>query len=204
MIFRMPLLGLFAAGAPSALPALAQDAPYGNRSLRDAPLLPPAHMATRGPLPVVFQDNARVVQVTSRIEQVSMLQEECYTNVERLVPSPQCGQGQNIGGAIIGGIAGSLLDNQIGGGNGRAAATAIGAVGGALVSQNVASTMKGAQVPPWPVDRQVRRCSMANRAVERNACDDVNFIYNSRTYETVQAEDLGPSLRVNVTVNPSY
>jgi outer membrane lipoprotein SlyB len=42
-------------------------------------------------------------------------------------------------GAIIGGIAGAVVGNQIGGGSGRALATAAGAVGGAVVGNNVGS-----------------------------------------------------------------
>jgi uncharacterized protein YcfJ len=203
----MPLPALFAALTLSALPALAQDYRYDNRYPQDYRSPPPAYLAPPappGPPPAVFQDNARVVRVTPRIEQVSAPQEECHMDVERVAPPPQGAQGQNLGGAIIGGIAGGLLGNQVGGGNGRAAATAIGAVGGALVGQNVAGAMNGSQMPPGPVERQVRRCSVVNRVVERNAGYDVSYIYNGHTYSTVMASDPGTSLRVNVSVSPAY
>ncbi len=66
-----------------------------------------------------------------------------YRTVER--PRQECwneqvavqGGGNNIGSALIGGVAGGLLGNTIGGGNGRNAATAVGAVTGALVGDRV-------------------------------------------------------------------
>ena len=41
-------------------------------------------------------------------------------------------------GSVIGGIAGALLGNQVGGGNGRVAMTALGAVTGALTGDRLA------------------------------------------------------------------
>ena len=124
--------------------------------------------------------------------------------VERVAPVQANTQGRSLGGAIIGGIAGGILGNQVGGGNGRTAATAIGAVGGALVGDNVASNMNGNQVPPGPIERQVRRCNVVNRVVERNAGYDVSYSYNGRNYTTVMPNDPGTSLRVNVSVTPVY
>ncbi len=51
-------------------------------------------------------------------------------------------QGQNRGqtsgaGAILGAVVGGVLGNQVGGGSGRVAATAVGAVGGALLGNTV-------------------------------------------------------------------
>lgn len=41
------------------------------------------------------------------------------------------------GGAVAGGVIGGVLGNQIGHGGGRAAATALGVVGGALLGNNI-------------------------------------------------------------------
>ena len=49
----------------------------------------------------------------------------------------------NVLGAVIGGVAGGLLGNQIGSGGGRAAATILGAVGGAAVGQHLARNANG-------------------------------------------------------------
>ncbi|MBC7514782.1 MAG: glycine zipper 2TM domain-containing protein, partial [Herminiimonas sp.] len=57
---------------------------------------------------------------------VAQPRQECWD--EQVV-----GQGGNPGAALIGGIAGGLLGNTVGGGNGRTAATAVGVVTGAIV-----------------------------------------------------------------------
>ncbi len=47
------------------------------------------------------------------------------------------GSGTSGGGAVVGGILGALVGNQVGSGNGRTAATVAGAAGGALVGNQV-------------------------------------------------------------------
>jgi uncharacterized protein YcfJ len=112
------------------------------------------------------------------------------------------GQGRSLGGAIVGGLAGGILGNQVGGGSGRTAATALGAVGGALVGDRVGSNMDNNQSQYASGDRQVRRCNVVNRTVERNAGYDVSYTYNGRTYNTVMPNDPGASMRVNVAITP--
>jgi uncharacterized protein YcfJ len=205
---RLSMLMLIsAAGALLSLPASAQDSRYESRDSRynqDYRNAPPAYAPH--PVPVaspaaVFQDNARVLRVTPRIEQVSSPQEDCHMEIERVAPVQSNNQGRSLGGAIVGGLAGGILGNQVGGGNGRTAATAIGAVGGALIGDNVGSNMNNNQMA-GPVDRQVRRCNVVNRVVERNAGFDVSYTYNGRTYNTVMPTDPGSSLRVNVSITP--
>src|SRR5512133_655084 len=131
---RTAIALLFAgAAAIPSLSASAQDSRYDpryNQDYRNPPPMQPAPMASPA---AVFQDNARVLRVAPRVEQVSSPQEECYMEVEPGAPPQTAGQRRSLGGAIVGGLAGGILGNQVGGGNGRPAATAIGAVGGALV-----------------------------------------------------------------------
>lgn len=57
------------------------------------------------------------------------------TNIEMFQGSQR---GQTTGaGAVIGAVVGGVLGNQIGGGSGRAAATALGAVGGAVAGNAI-------------------------------------------------------------------
>ena len=175
---------------------------YRNQDYRNPP---PAYAPPPAPMAVpaaVFQDNARVVRVSPRIEQVSSPQEECHMEIERVAPQQNAGQGRSLGGALVGGLAGGILGNQIGGGNGRTAATAIGAVGGALVGDRVGGSLDNNQAQYGPVERQVQRCNVVNRVVERNAGFDVSYSYNGRTYNTVMPNDPGASLRVNVAITP--
>ena len=53
-----------------------------------------------------------------------------------VTPVQEPGQANGVG-AVVGGLVGGLLGNQIGGGNGRTAATVIGAVGGGLAGNEV-------------------------------------------------------------------
>lgn len=48
-------------------------------------------------------------------------------------------------GAVLGGVVGAVLGNQVGGGSGRAAATAVGAIGGALIGNTVGGRNSGSQ-----------------------------------------------------------
>ena len=195
---------LASATAIFSLSASAQDSRYDPRYNQDyrnpqqgyaPPPVPRASPAS------VFHVKARVLRVSPRIEQVSSPQEECHMEIERVAPQQNAGQGRSLGGAIVGGLAGGILGNQVGGGNGRTAATAIGAVGGALVGDRVGGNMDNNQ-QYGPVDRQVRRCNVVNRTVERNAGYDVSYSYNGRTYNTVMPNDPGASLRVNVAITP--
>jgi uncharacterized protein YcfJ len=208
MITR-PAIALLVAGATAAfsLSASAQDQRYDPRYNSDYRNQAPAYAPpSQPPVPMaipatVFQDNARVLRVSPRVEQVSSPQEECRMEIERVAPAQNAQQGRSLGGAIVGGLAGGILGNQVGGGNGRTAATAIGAVGGALVGDSVGSSMNN-QAQYGPVDRQVRRCNVVNRVVERTAGYDVSYSYNGRTYNTVMPNDPGASLRVNVAITP--
>jgi uncharacterized protein YcfJ len=203
-------IALLVAGATAAfsLSVSAQDYRYDPRYNPDyrnqapayapPPSQPPAPMAIPA---TVFQDNARVLRVSPRVEQVSSPQEECHMEIERVAPAQNAQQGRSLGGAIVGGLAGGILGNQVGGGNGRTAATAIGAVGGALVGESVGTSMNN-QAQYGPVDRQVRRCNVVNRVVERSGGFDVSYSYNGRTYNTVMPNDPGANLRVNVAITP--
>jgi uncharacterized protein YcfJ len=64
--------------------------------------------------------------------------------------------------------------------------------------------MNGSQLPSGPIERQVRRCNVVNRTVERNAGYDISYVYNGRTFNTVMPSDPGTSLRLNVSVSPAY
>lgn len=55
------------------------------------------------------------------------------TNVELV----RAGGSSGIAGTAIGGVAGGVLGNQVGGGSGRTAATVVGAVGGALIGNAI-------------------------------------------------------------------
>jgi outer membrane lipoprotein SlyB len=61
------------------------------------------------------------------------------SNIEYF-PGGVARSGPNVGGAILGGVAGAVLGHQIGGGSGRDAATVLGGVAGAAVGSQVGRT----------------------------------------------------------------
>jgi outer membrane lipoprotein SlyB len=63
-------------------------------------------------------------------------------NIE-VIRSQTAGAPTSGGGAIAGGLVGGVLGTQIGSGSGRAAATALGVVGGALLGNNVEANRNG-------------------------------------------------------------
>ena len=61
-----------------------------------------------------------------------------YGRVSNIETLQNQARGQTSGaGAVLGGVVGAVLGNQVGGGSGRAAATAVGAIGGALLGNTV-------------------------------------------------------------------
>ena len=66
--------------------------------------------------------------------------EPVYTNSTqyREVCTPVTETRRSIGGTLLGGAIGAAAGNQVGGGSGRDIATAVGAVTGAAIGQNVA------------------------------------------------------------------
>src|SRR5213075_2995774 len=71
-----------------------------------------------------YTDNARVLGVEPQFENVSVPRQECRSDwVNEARPVGR----RDYGGAVVGGLAGALLGNQVGRGHGREAATAAGA-----------------------------------------------------------------------------
>lgn len=90
-----------------------------------------------------FFDQARVRSAEPVYESVTVPRQQCSTQVVNQVQ--QVGGGRDYSGAVIGGVAGAVLGNQIGGGSGRDAATVLGAVGGAAVGSQVGRNMNTQQ-----------------------------------------------------------
>jgi outer membrane lipoprotein SlyB len=76
-----------------------------------------------------------------RVANIEVLQHE-----ERRAPSGA--------GAIIGGVLGAVVGNQVGGGFGRAAATGIGAVGGAVAGNALEGNQRGPTVQTYRISVQ--------------------------------------------------
>lgn len=69
-------------------------------------------------------------------------------NIEYMPVGTTAPRTNNILGAVVGGLAGAALGNQIGSGSGRAAATVLGGVAGAAVGNQIARNSAGATTAP--------------------------------------------------------
>ncbi|HEX2544701.1 MAG TPA: glycine zipper 2TM domain-containing protein [Ramlibacter sp.] len=69
-------------------------------------------------------------------------------NIEYMPVGTNAPRGPNILGAVVGGLAGAVLGNQIGGGSGRTAATVLGGVAGAAVGNQVMRNQQGVLTQP--------------------------------------------------------
>lgn len=119
-------------------PAPSQQAPY-------APAQPPA--------PAPRQDNAARYEPAPVVQPVQSSQRPApsavYGQISSIEPITQTPQTSGAG-AVVGGVLGAVVGNQIGSGNGRAAATVLGGVGGAVLGNKVeksrSSTVVGYRV----------------------------------------------------------
>jgi uncharacterized protein YcfJ len=99
-------------------------------------------------------------------------------------------QGRAYSGAAVGAVAGGLAGNQIGGGNGKTAATALGAVIGALTGDRVQNDGAGQQ--------QGRRVC-TNQPTQVISGYRVRYSYQGREGVTTMRQQPGETVRVGVT-----
>lgn len=81
------------------------------------------------------------------------------TNIE-MFQGGTARSGVNVPGALIGGVAGAVLGNQVGGGSGRDAATVLGGVAGAAVGSQVGRSSGGTTAPVYRVSIQTDQGAM--------------------------------------------
>lgn len=144
-----------------------------------------------------YIDNARVRSVEPQYESVSVPREECNS---QWVNEVRRTEGRDYGGAVIGGVAGALLGNQVGKGHGRQAATALGAVVGALAGDRVANRDRWGQYEEAP--REVTTCRTVSEVRTRITGYRVSYEYRGQQFVTLMSENPGPSLQVRVSVDP--
>lgn len=148
-----------------------------------------------------FTDYATVKSVTPQYDRVSMPRKEC--SIETVYETRRTGGQRSYGGAVIGGIAGALIGNQVGGGHGKEAATAAGAVIGALTGDNLDNRDdRDRPVREEEVPRDVQRCRTVDDWQERLTGYRVTYEYQGQRYTTVLASDPGRRLPVRVSVEP--
>ena len=136
-----------------------------------------------------FVDNAQVISATPIVQSVS--QQVCQPQTVVTQPPPPS-QGSGIAGGIIGGLAGGLLGAQVGHGSGKTAATIVGAAGGAIVGNQIASS------PSAPTAQTVQACSNVTHDVITGYT--IVYRYNGREITTSMPYNPGSYVKVGVGV----
>ncbi len=145
-----------------------------------------------------YVDTARVRSVQPQYETVTVPRQECTS--QWINESYRVEDRRQYGGAVIGGVAGALLGNQLGKGHGREAATALGAVVGAFTGDRVANRDRGERYEQVP--RQVQSCQSVNDVQQRLTGYQVTYDYRGQQFVALLPQDPGPHLQVRVSVEP--
>ena len=111
----------------------------------------------------------RVISSTPVLQQVALPQQYC-SDTPVVMQSPNSGAG-----AVMGALAGGAMGNAVGDGGGRALATVIGLVGGAMVGNNIEGTRSEVQ--------NVRQCSTQTSYENRILYYDVVYEYAGKRYQ---------------------
>lgn len=164
----------------------------GNRPVAVAtpePLAAPTYEYRRRPNERVFE-----APITSVRAVVGPPNQRCWMERQQVQAAPQ-GQ-SNVGGLLLGGLIGGVLGHQVGGGSGKDLATVAGAVGGAVVGNNLAG---GGSV--GPVGRDVQRCETTQNATP--AYWDVTYNYRgAENHVQMSAPPAGNTILVNANGLP--
>ncbi|CAN7464126.1 glycine zipper 2TM domain-containing protein [Acidovorax sp. LjRoot194] len=136
------------------------------------------------------QEQGRVLSATPVVQQIATPQQVCGNE------TVYNGNRTTGAGAVVGAIAGGAAGNAIGKGSGRAAATAIGLIGGAVIGNQI----EGGQ----PQYQNVQRCQTETYYQNRTVGYDVVYEYAGRQYTTRTQHDPGRWIPVSVQPGQTY
>jgi uncharacterized protein YcfJ len=132
------------------------------------------------------QEQGRVLSSQAVIQQVAVPRQVC-NNQQVAV------QGQKSGaGGMMGAIAGGAIGNNVGAGSGRALATMIGVIGGAMTGDRI----EGA--PPAQM-QTVQNCNTQTFYENRTSGYNVVYEYNGKQYNVQMPNDPGQFVQLQVT-----
>ena len=126
----------------------------------------------------------RVISSTAVIQQVAVPHQVC-NSAAVVSEAPNSGAG-----AVMGALAGGAVGNAVGSGSGRALATMIGLVGGAVVGNNVEGPRSQLQ--------NVQQCSTQTSYENRTMHYDVVYEYADKRYNIQMPNDPGQYVRLQV------
>jgi uncharacterized protein YcfJ len=132
------------------------------------------------------QEYGRVLSSTAVVQQVTVPRQVCSTQQVATQSAP------SGAGALLGAIAGGVLGNAVGGGTGRAVATGLGVVGGAIVGNNI-------QGPGGTQYQTVQNCGTQNVYENRTVGYNVVYEYAGKQYNVQLPQDPGPTIPLQVS-----
>ena len=132
------------------------------------------------------QELGQVISRTPVYQQVMVPRQTC-SQVPVTQPAPTSGAG-----ALMGAIAGGAMGNAIGDGSGRALATVIGIVGGAMVGDRI-------EGPNGTLVQNQTHCSTQNVYENRLVGYSVVYEYAGKQYTVQLPQDPGPTIPLQVT-----
>jgi uncharacterized protein YcfJ len=132
------------------------------------------------------QEVGRVISSTPIVQQVGQPRNVC--TIEQ-VSVPQAKSGA---GALMGGIAGGAIGNAVGGGGGKAAATMIGIMGGAILGDSI-------EGQPMDQTRNVQRCSTQTFYENRTVAYNVVYEFAGKQYSVRMPNDPGPVVQLQIS-----
>lgn len=135
---------------------------------------------------VSAQEFGQVISCTPVLQQVAIPRQVC--SLEQVaVQRPKSGAG-----AVMGAVAGGALGNVVGNGGGRAAATVIGVLGGAMIGDRI----EGA---PQAQVQNVERCNTQTFYENRAVAYNVVYEYAGKQYSVQMPSDPGPTIQLQIT-----
>lgn len=132
------------------------------------------------------QEVGRVISTTPVIQQFAVPRQVC-SNQQVAVEQPKTGAG-----GLMGAIAGGAVGNQIGHGGGRAAATVLGLVGGAILGDRI-------EGPGATQVQNVQNCTTQTFYENRATSYNVVYEYAGKQYTVQLPYDPGPTIKLQVT-----
>ena len=136
-------------------------------------------------MPILAQEQARVISSTPVYQQVTENQQICGTS-QAVVTQPKSGAG-----SAMGAIAGGVVGNSMGRGSGNAAATAIGIMGGAILGDRIEGQNASIQ--------NEQTCHLQPIQQTKLAYYDVKYEYAGKQYAVQMPSDPGQSINISIT-----
>ena len=137
------------------------------------------------------QDIGRVLSSTAIITQTQVPRQTCTTETVVQTGAVVTKSGA---GAVMGGVAGGAIGNAMGNGTGRAAATMLGILGGAILGNKV----EGDNVQTANTPQTVQRCTTQTFLENRTTGYNVVYEYAGKQYSVVMPNDPGTSIQLQI------